>query len=169
MHLFNETLFILDSLDSLLSKMSEKEYYEPISILQNKSVSQHVRHILEFYQEFLLGHKKGEIDYDARKRSLKIESDRNYTIEFIQLMRIEFSNSFPDKTILLHVSSHKLELRSHIQSSLYRELSYCNEHSIHHMAIIKMALFQSFPRIQVSDGFGVAYATQFLSKAKAEF
>ena len=45
------------------------------------------------------------------------------------------------------------------QSSVSRELVYLIEHSIHHYAIIAIALRNEFGHVKIPADFGVAYST----------
>lgn len=169
MHLNHEANFILTSLIRVLDQLTLDEYTKPVTILQNRSLSQHIRHILEFYQELVLGYIKGEIDYDSRRRSLKIETDIEFAKEFILLLQKELTPLSLDTMLHLRISSHIPEERTRISSSLFREISYCNEHAIHHMAILKICFLSQFPHIEVSEGFGVAYATQISENSLVRF
>jgi hypothetical protein len=44
-------------------------------------------------------------------------------------------------------------------TSYNRELVYNLEHAIHHMAIMKIAVDNAFPQVQMPENFGVAYST----------
>ena len=44
-------------------------------------------------------------------------------------------------------------------TSLNRELTYNNEHAIHHMAILRIALMQESMNVSISENFGVANST----------
>lgn len=163
MILVEESNLILASLENLIRQLTQSEYRMPLSILQQSSISQHVRHILEFYQEFLLGLQRGEIDFDARKRSSQLEEDKEFALEFISLLQKEMLVVTEDHPIATRVSTHEKELRPLLSSSRFRELAYCNEHSIHHMAILKIALKHSLPNVIVSEGFGIAFSTQHVN------
>jgi hypothetical protein len=160
-----ESKLILDSLRKLLNQLSDEEYVRSLPILSNSSLSQHVRHILEFYQEFLLGIRNDLVDFDARKRSHRIEIDKNFALEFIFFLIRELELIKSDSPISIKVSTHENNNRPVLQSSVFRELAYCNEHSVHHMAILKIGIYSEFPHIQVSKGFGVAFSTQFANQS----
>ncbi|TGL59082.1 DinB family protein [Leptospira ognonensis] len=164
MILVEESKLIFASLESLIRQLSQMEFCKPLSILNQSSISQHVRHILEFYQEFLLGLQRGEIDFDARKRSSQLEEDKEFALEFLTLLQKEMLGIIKDHPIAIRVSTHEKEVRPLLTSSSFRELAYCNEHSIHHMAILKIALNHSFPNVIVSEGFGIAFSTQHVNQ-----
>jgi uncharacterized damage-inducible protein DinB len=46
-----------------------------------------------------------------------------------------------------------------VTTTFQRELTYLIEHSIHHLAIISIALRDSFATIEVPKYFGVAFST----------
>lgn len=148
---------VLKQLNDLLIQLSDTEYARPLSIISQNTIGKHVRHILEFYTCLLVGIENKSVDYDARKRNLDLE---NYTQK-----ALEISNSISDKLINLN-NKVELELlatlpheRIKLTSTVARELLYVLEHTIHHFAIIKIAIKNEFPHIKVTDEFGVAYAT----------
>ncbi|MCZ8343314.1 MAG: hypothetical protein O9301_09810 [Leptospira sp.] len=159
MNLQLQTQTNLNSIRTVLDQLSEVEYKKSLRVLENKSISQHVRHVLEFYQELVLGSKKGEINYDARNRSLRVESDIHFAKEFLNLLTLEMAEILEDKEIKLQVSSPIPNSMIDLQTSLFREISYCNEHTVHHLAILKIGILNEFSHIKLEEGFGVANAT----------
>lgn len=159
-----ELMLIFASIENLILQLTQREYSMPLLILSQSSISQHIRHILEFYHEFLVGMQRKEIDFDLRKRSKLLEVDREYTLKFIASLQNQFQIGIEDFPLSVRVSTHEKEIRPTLNTSSFRELSYCNEHSIHHMAFIKIALTHSFPHITVPEGFGIAYSTQYASQ-----
>ena len=77
---------VLDQLDAVLCQISAEHYSLNISSL-NASVSQHIRHILEFYVCLYEGLKTGVVNYDNRKRDLRIENDRLFTQKLIRELK----------------------------------------------------------------------------------
>jgi hypothetical protein len=63
-----------------------------------------------------------------------------------------------DKMLMLATSYDGEELLE-IPTSFNRELVYLIEHTIHHLAIIKIGLNEAFPTIEIPENFGVAYST----------
>ncbi|PIY13362.1 MAG: hypothetical protein COZ18_00020 [Flexibacter sp. CG_4_10_14_3_um_filter_32_15] len=157
----HSNIAVLKQLNNLLNQLSDTEYAKPLSIISQNTIGKHVRHILEFYTCLLTGIENESVDYDARKRNLELE---NYTEK-----ALETSNFISENLINLDKKgSSKLQLdlfatlphaRAKLTSTVERELLYTLEHTIHHFAIIKIAIKNDFPHIKVSDEFGVAYAT----------
>ena len=153
----HSNIAVLKQLDELLHQLSDKEYARPLDIISQNTIGKHVRHILEFYTCLLQGIENKSVDYDARERNLDLE---NYTEK-----ALETSNFIAEKLINLD-SKVELELfatlphkRAKLITTIDRELYYVLEHTIHHFAIIKIAVKNQFPHIKIADEFGVAYAT----------
>jgi len=152
---------MLDSIKSLLDNIPNEIYINPDNILSGASLGQHFRHIIEFYQCITDFNKNRLICYDNRKRDLRLEE----SIDFMNLIIGEISDSIsklnPQTKIqtLSKFTSDPDESKVKISSSIGRELSYGFDHSIHHLAIIKIALNINHPEIELPDSLGVAPST----------
>jgi len=131
----------LEEIKELLSQLPEQLYTDPKDILSEVTIGQHFRHILEFYVCLEKGIEIGVVCYDARERNVLIETDINYAIETIKSLT-GFLNRLGDdfKLVLKASYSNDLEEQTNMQSSLYRELAYALDHTVHHLAIVKIAL-----------------------------
>ncbi len=128
--------------------------------MSGATIGQHVRHILEFYQCLLNGKANDVICYDGRRRDSRIETDRSFAShivgEFLDLL-VEVKE---DRCIVLKgnystVNNNEINLTT----SLFRELAYTLEHSIHHQAIIKAGI-KSMHRDEILvENFSVAPST----------
>ncbi len=150
----------LREIESVLKNMNELSYKTPIKLLSGGTVGQHVRHILEFYLSLANGAKVGKINYDKRERNLLLESDIKFGIFTIEKICSNFFHIKHDKKIELE-GNYSTEENEPIviTSSLNRELAYCLEHSIHHQALIKIALIELNLQGLLNANFGVAPAT----------
>ena len=54
----------------------------------------------------------------------------------------------------------KEDSKNKIQTSFFRELTYCMDHCIHHQSLIKIALLEQELTHLVDENFGVAFSTQ---------
>ncbi len=147
---------ILEKLKFVLNQMNSTDYNKGLKVLNWVSIGQHVRHIIEFYQCLFEGVKSNIIDYDARKRDLRIENDLEYGLITIATLIEKLETDFEDINLNLNVN---FGIPSLVKTSFQRELTYLIEHSIHHLAIINIALKDSFPNIETPIHFGVAYST----------
>jgi uncharacterized damage-inducible protein DinB len=157
--LIQSAIHPLLQLQDFLNQVNEPTFSEPKEILFASTLGMHVRHIIEFYQCLLNGLQQGEMNYDARERNMLLETN----IDFAKSSITEVCNSlrelFVSKTILLQQVFLKIDEPSFIPSSAERELAYVIEHTIHHLAIIKMACLADKIPVVLHKDFGVAYST----------
>lgn len=166
MELINQSNHIFASIMNVIEQISESEYSEVQKLLGEGSISKHIRHILEFYQELLLGFERGIINYDSRKRSMKLETDLSFVKEFIELLAIEIQKIEQDKEIMIQVSENTENGFIELRSTVFREISYCNEHAVHHLAILQLVFRNVMPTLNLPEAFGVSLATQIFDKSR---
>ena len=147
---------LTQQLKDLLAQISPEKYQERLSIIMNASIGQHYRHIIEFFTCFREGVQSGVIDYNKRKRDIWIE-----TIPSIAVSKLSEINSFIDKVENIDQNMDLVTdyYSKKIQTTFLRELSYNIDHSVHHMAIIKIAIKNTCPHVKLPEGFGVASST----------
>lgn len=157
MHLVNPISKLFDQINQLLNQLTNYEYTNQNKVLLNASIGQHVRHIIELYIELNNGYENGLINYESRKRSLQIESDKMYAADQLSILSNRINKV--DKNLLLE-TDYSLNNSSsiQIQTNYFRELIYNLEHTVHHMALIRVALLSN-SSIQLPDDFGVAAST----------
>ncbi|WP_322970894.1 DinB family protein [Faecalibacter sp. LW9] len=145
----------LHQLEDILVQLNDEEYSAPLRILNGQSIGKHVRHIVEFYG--CLIHAKTNVCYDARERDEKIENSTTYCIQYIHqlLQAIELLNLNESIYLKQLVNDEPIE----IGTTISREMIYCIDHSIHHFAIIKIAIQHHLPTIIFDKNFGIAYST----------
>ena len=149
---------IITQLTDLLNDIESAVYKDALRPLHYSTTGQHVRHITEFYLCLLKGYKTGVVDYDARERNLLIEIDKDFTIETLEQVIQDLKTLNTDKCLILKSSFGGDEVMD-IPTSFFRELTYLIEHTIHHLAIIKIGLNEVYPEIKISKNFGVAHST----------
>ena len=150
---------VLDQLDAVLCQISAEHYSLNISSL-NASVSQHIRHILEFYVCLYEGLKTGVVNYDNRKRDLRIENDRLFTQNLIRELKEKINNQVDNNDLILELKyGDDSENNISLSTNYFRELAYNVEHTIHHLAIIKQPIIERFNYIELPDNFGIASST----------
>ncbi len=149
----------LNEIKSLLQEFPQDLYAEPKDILSNATIGQHFRHILEFYFCLEKGVKTGIVCYDERARNVLIETYVTHAVTSIE-QSISFLNSLAaDHSLKMKANYATAEEQTMIQTSLLRELAYALDHTIHHMAIIKIALSAEKNDIKLDRNFGVAPST----------
>ena len=149
---------IITQLTDLLNDIESSVYKDALRPLHDSTTGQHVRHITEFYLCLLKGYKSGVVDYDARERNLLIEIDKDFTIETLKQVIQDLTTLNADTSLILK-SSFGGDESMDIPTSFFRELTYLIEHTIHHLAIIKIGLNEVYPEIEIAKNFGVAHST----------
>lgn len=150
----------LNEIKKVLQQLTNEQYQFPSHTLFGATIGQHVRHILEFYQSALNGLKTNIVNYDNRKRNLLIETETDYAIKIIDEINVSLKQISFDKFLILEGDFCAEEGEQiKLQTSFYRELAYCLEHSIHHQALIKVGLLELESLSFIDDTFGLAPAT----------
>ena len=144
-------------LTETLNHLSDDEYRQPSKILFNASIGQQVRHIIELFLCLEKGYETGVVDYEKRKRDQQIEINKDFAIQLLKDIyhRLERPN------VDLVIDAGEYENSSGvvaIPSNYYREIAYNLEHTIHHMALIRVGI-NEVSVIELPPDFGVAYST----------
>ena len=138
----------------LLHQLTNDEFTQKNPELSNATIGEHMRHIIELFGCLLENYDYGLINYDDRKRDVLLQTDKNEAIAIIEKYLLELDK--PNKPLsLTHNCFSPIEL---LQTNYFRELIYNLEHSIHHQALIKVAL-HNLPHIKIPSSFGVAPST----------
>jgi len=153
---FNQLKEQLDSLYRLLNNLSDQQYRQPIHYLGNSSIGGHTRHIIELLNCAVKAHSSGIADYQNRARDLRLESDRSFAVA--QLCSTMDRCIFPDKDLKLAIDDQQSGTIPELRTTYYREIVYHTEHTVHHLAMIRVALRELNLEI-VDDRFGLAYST----------
>lgn len=144
-------------LNHALDQLTDEEYVQPSKILFNATIGQHVRHIIELFQCLKNGYEEAVVNYEKRKRDCRIESDRNFAASLLR--KIYRSMDKPNKFISLEAEDYNDSVETVvIPSNYYREIAYNLEHTIHHMALIRVGV-NEVSSVVLPDEFGVAYST----------
>jgi hypothetical protein len=104
------------------------------------------------YQCIINNCNEEEVNYSNRKRDIVIETSSNYAVQCLQAIVQQIQNT--DR--IVYVKNNDDDIAA--LSSYNREIAYCNEHLIHHLALIKVAL-QETNSYNIPSTFGVAPST----------
>jgi uncharacterized damage-inducible protein DinB len=140
----------------VLERVSDSMYARAAPGTNGISIGRHMRHVLEFYECFLHGTDRGVIDYDSRTRSAAVETDRRVAAQRTDelLWRLQ---TMPGALAELPVHVCGEDTGILLASTFGRELQALVSHTIHHFAMIGVALHAW--GISVDPTFGVAPAT----------
>jgi hypothetical protein len=138
------------------------EYTEKIPILSHSSIGEHVRHVIELFQQLFIGYESGVINYDDRKRDIRLQQDIDFALN--EIANIIGKICCEGKYLEMHSLSNKGKT---ISTNLHRELLYNIEHCVHHQAIIKIGL-KSLNKDNIDANFGIAKSTIAYKKSCAQ-
>jgi hypothetical protein len=144
----------LEVIGNLLYTIESSIYAERIPLLGHASVGQHVRHTLEIIQGLFTGLDAGVINYENRKRDLLLEINPQHALHVTKIFGQNLA--LENKDLLVEMVDEFSEMS--IDSNLYRELHFVLEHTIHHMALIKIAL-RILGKDTTDENFGMSYST----------
>jgi hypothetical protein len=140
-----------------LHQLTATQYTQPSKILFNASIGQHVRHVVELFLCLENGYATGVVNYEKRKRDYKIESDKDFAIQLIKDIYHRLER--PNIDLVMEAEDYEAtDGAVAIRSNYYREIAYNLEHTIHHMALIRVGINEVSSMV-LPDEFGVAYST----------
>ncbi len=150
----------LIQIKELLRHLNDEQYAMPLAIFSGSSIGQHTRHILEFYTCLLQNVITGVVNYDLRERNLDLENNRQIATNKIDNLCRALSQKMPNSPIVLEADfDTDCDGFMAIDSSFYRELAYCLEHSIHHQALLKIGIASLNLGHIIDADFGIAPST----------
>lgn len=140
-----------------LAQLNGAEYSQPCKTLFNNTIGQHVRHIIELFQCLEKGYESGVVNYEKRKRDTAIENDKELASRL--LLEIHGGLSKENKALTLEASYDDHTTEPILFDTNYnREIAYNLEHTIHHMALIRVGI-NEVSSITLPEDFGVASST----------
>jgi len=166
--LIADNLAALQRAVDLLEQLDDALFNRTNSALALSSVGTHLRHCLDFYQNFLAGLATGRINYDQRARDERVEKSRSFATAKIKaliegLSQLSVAVERRDLEVLLESPAAQPEASAWSRSSVKRELQFLLSHTLHHYSLIAVTLrAQGF---EPGAEFGVAPSTlQYWSK-----
>lgn len=142
---------------ALLETLTDAAYAAPYR--GHSPMGAQYRHVLEHYQSLLDGLAAGCVNYDARARDARLETDRRFALATTRdlLARLATLPLVTDPALVVHLDSGGGAAPDWRASSLGRELQFLASHTVHHYALI--ALLLEGLGEPVPDDFGVAPST----------
>ena len=149
-----------------LEQLSPDQFTLPCRNLSNSTIGQHVRHIIEMFHCLENGYQSGIVNYEKRNRDQAIETNKDFALGLLR--EIHNGLNKEDKPLILEGvynddSSHTMQFAT----NYFREIIYNLEHTIHHMALIRVGLKELID-IELPDHYGMASATVKHKKSCAQ-
>jgi hypothetical protein len=145
---------------ALLFDLDDHRYSQIPGAQFSASIGQHYRHVIEHFQSLTRGLQSGEINYDARDRNARLQSEVTYasiaTCDILRTLKHYSEKTLVRECAVINSVGYG-SAASMIHSNVGRELAYCAGHAIHHYAIIRLICHQI--GVSVPTEFGVAPST----------
>ena len=157
--LVQENIDYLQQAERLVTQLSDAVFTHTDLPPFNSAVGMHLRHILDFYTAFLQ-RQDHRIDYDARHRDRRVESDRQAARQRIHSTCQALATVAALDTEVWCKNDEMAAPRPAAvfrRSTVGRELQFLASHTVHHFAMI--ALLLSAQGVKTPPGFGVAPST----------
>lgn len=145
---------------ALLDGLTDAQYAEASPL--GGRIGGHLRHCLDHYGLLLDACGGPRVDYDARGRDPRVETDRSAAIGLAERLVERLSALDPhsvDEEILVRTDcgDGRRELAVWTASSVARELQFMVSHTTHHFALVALILRQR--GLEPGPDFGVAPST----------
>ncbi len=152
---------------TLVDQLSDQEYNSTSK--NHSSIGAHMRHCLEHFICFFQGIEEGCIDYDARERDERIETQRTVFYEVIGQIQghlSELDRSDLPTGLELHQLPAPNSKSSIVNTTIERELLFLTSHTVHHIALMEM--LAELGGVKLSKTVGKAYSTEKHEQDKSE-
>jgi hypothetical protein len=144
-------------LSQTIQLLNPEHYTHPGKALFNATIGQHTRHIIEMFICLEAGYESGVVNYEQRKRDIRIETDKEFACSLLRKVYEDLEK--PNKQMVLHAAYNEDSNEvMEFSTNYFREIAYNLEHTIHHMALIKVGL-REVSDMEIPEGFGVATST----------
>jgi len=160
--LLETNIRVLEQLRGLFSDL-EPQHYVFKGGEDSASIGMHMRHVLEFYQEFFKAPDAGVMSYDRRQRDLDLETDKDRAADALEQIITHLSSmALENQDLTLEVVLDTAKPLMPMPTTLHRELFYVLDHATHHMALIKLIAQQQ--EVALNPHFGMSQSTQAYQK-----
>lgn len=141
--LIEDNLAVLRQGRDLIEGLDRTQYSQNAPTLALSGVGPHLRHVVDFYERFLgaIEEKATRVDYDARERDPRVETDPAHAVRTIDrtVARLgALARAMADDPEMT------LQVRSDgspwVDSCVARELQSLVSHTVHHYALIAVAV-----------------------------
>ena len=149
---------MLDQLSVLLKRLTDQQYGTAVEHLNGSTIGEHTRHVLEMFDELLIGYTSGTVCYENRNRDMELQTVRISALARIDRIAGELNRE--NKDIVLTQSFIDGETSSYSLTTNYlREIVYNIEHTVHHLALIRVAIAELGLNQLIDPEFGYADST----------
>jgi hypothetical protein len=157
---------VFGQLTNTLQQLTPAQYAHPGKLLSHSSIGQHVRHIIELFTCLEEGYACGTVNYEKRRRDRRIETEKDLATGMLEMIAAGLAKE--NKRLLMEATySEDCPELLQFETNYYREIAYNLEHTIHHMALIKVGIGE-VSGMEMPETFGVASSTLKYKKTCAQ-
>lgn len=142
-----------------LRRLDAEVYARPLELFSGSSLGQHTRHILEFFQCLMQQQATGIINYEQRCRNRDLEQQPEVALAVLAEIQAHLRAPGLQQSLVLETVYDHDRPPVQVPTTLARELIYNIEHTIHHLAMIRIGLRALYPDWELPEGFGIAPST----------
>lgn len=146
---------------ALLESLTDEEYVATYPPACMSTIGAHMRHILDHYWCFVAGLETGCVDYDARERDVRLETERVAMIGGLRaaIARLDDIGALDsDRDLAVRMDCGVPgEAETWTRSTVARELQFLLSHTVHHYALVAIRL--RLAGREPAPGFGVSPST----------
>ena len=147
--LINDNLAILRQGLDLVAALDDSKFTENAPSLSLSGVGPHLRHVVDLYTRLLTAVESKalgtdevpDVDYDARDRDRRIETDPGYATSIVEAIIKRLQRASASGLV---ADDQPLRVRSDgspwVMSTVSRELQALVSHTVHHYALIAVAV-----------------------------
>jgi len=159
MKLLNATINSLTQVVDSLMYLNGVQHPQAKDIYRSLNIGRHVRHIHDHFLALEKGRENQLINYNLRNRDSAIEKDLGYAIIAFNklILNVRLLDNNDEKVEIISEIDCTLTISQSFSSSFSRELLYLINHTIHHIAYIKLLL--KSVNIDLPEHIGIAPST----------
>jgi len=144
-------------LTASVGQLTDEQYVHQCQTLTGATIGKHVRHVIELFQSLQNGYEHGIVNYDSRKRDIRIENEKQLALSLLNEIRAGLNKKDKDLSLETSYDEDSGEV-VFIKTNYNREIVYNLEHAIHHMALIRIGI-NEVSSVELPENFGVAPST----------
>jgi hypothetical protein len=146
---------------TLLFELGDNTYSRAAGAPFHASIGGHYRHVLEHFQSLVHGLRANEVNYDARERNVRLQSEVSYasvaTCDILRTLKHYDSRILRRACKVINSVGYGAANPVEMDSNIGRELAYCIGHAVHHYAIVRLICHEF--GLTLPAEFGVAPST----------
>jgi len=74
-------------LTASVGQLTDEQYVHQCQTLTGATIGKHVRHVIELFQSLQNGYEHGIVNYDSRKRDIRIENEKQLALSLLNEIR----------------------------------------------------------------------------------